>query len=263
MPPCRPHHHVLHRLCLQPCGAAGAPGAAGVQVGRRGRRARVGENLGGRAGHGVSTLVWAWAWVGGCGCSVLAGGAQLGGSTRRQGPRATPPSPPNAHRAACWTPCCPLSPHAFPTLPCLSPHTYPTSRPPLPHPPGSCKSYPEVLHSRYVQRTGEVCGEIFLFEFGAAVLWDLSPQQERSILQVWRNLGGWESARVCVGWAMLVRVEWASGRPGQPFAASHSMARLFLHCTPIPPPHPTQHTHPLTPTPTHACFPRAGHTQTL
>lgn len=114
-------------------------------------------------------------------------------------------------------------------------------RPPLPHPPGSCKSYPEVLHSRYVQRTGEVCGEIFLFEFGAAVLWDLSPQQERSILQVWRNLGGWESACVCVGWAMLVRVEWASGRPGQPFAVSHSMARLFLHCTPIPPPHP--HTH--------------------
>jgi uncharacterized Rmd1/YagE family protein len=40
-----------------------------------------------------------------------------------------------------------------------------------------------VLYSRYVKRSGELLGEIFLFDFGVACFWDLSPGQERNILE--------------------------------------------------------------------------------
>lgn len=51
----------------------------------------------------------------------------------------------------------------------------------LPH---RCRSYPEVLLSQYVRRSGEPTGEIFFFEYGVVVFWDLSVQQETSILRV-------------------------------------------------------------------------------
>eukprot|EP00887_Chlorella_sp_A99_P005589 scaffold1.g5589.t1 len=46
-----------------------------------------------------------------------------------------------------------------------------------------CKQYPEVLWSRYIRRDGLALGSIMLFEYGVVVFWDLSPKQERSILE--------------------------------------------------------------------------------
>ena len=47
-----------------------------------------------------------------------------------------------------------------------------------------CQTYPEVLHSRYVLRSGVSTGDIMFFEYGVVVFWDLSNAQENSILQV-------------------------------------------------------------------------------
>lgn len=46
-----------------------------------------------------------------------------------------------------------------------------------------CKEYPEVVHCRLVRGAGESTGEIFLFEYGVAVFWDLTALQEESVLQ--------------------------------------------------------------------------------
>lgn len=46
-----------------------------------------------------------------------------------------------------------------------------------------CEDYPEVLHSRYVNRNGVAAGDIFLFDFGTVVFWDLSGAQEQKILK--------------------------------------------------------------------------------
>jgi uncharacterized Rmd1/YagE family protein len=42
--------------------------------------------------------------------------------------------------------------------------------------------FPEVLYSRYVKRNGDVAGDIAFFDFGTCVFWNLTPAQERSIL---------------------------------------------------------------------------------
>ncbi|GAB4817742.1 hypothetical protein N2152v2_004788 [Parachlorella kessleri] len=46
-----------------------------------------------------------------------------------------------------------------------------------------CQTYPEVLHSRYVLRSGVSTGDIMFFEYGVVVFWDPSNAQENSILQ--------------------------------------------------------------------------------
>lgn len=47
-----------------------------------------------------------------------------------------------------------------------------------------CDAFPEVLYSRYMRRvTGQIQGDILLFEYGVVVFWDLTPKQERSFLE--------------------------------------------------------------------------------
>ncbi|KAL4421985.1 hypothetical protein ABPG77_011008 [Micractinium sp. CCAP 211/92] len=57
-----------------------------------------------------------------------------------------------------------------------------------------CDDFPEVLYSRYVRRTGETSGDIFTFEFGTVVFWDLSGPQEQKFLQ--QTLGQFEEGKL-------------------------------------------------------------------
>ncbi|PSC76072.1 Sporulation RMD1 [Micractinium conductrix] len=57
----------------------------------------------------------------------------------------------------------------------------------------SCTEHPEVLHSRYQRSTGAPGGDIFFFDFGTVVFWDLSARQAASIL---RTLAEFEEGKL-------------------------------------------------------------------
>lgn len=57
-----------------------------------------------------------------------------------------------------------------------------------------CTDFPEVLYSRYVRRTGVASGDIFTFEFGTVVFWDLSGPQEQKFLK--QTLGQFEEGKL-------------------------------------------------------------------
>lgn len=57
-----------------------------------------------------------------------------------------------------------------------------------------CSDFPEVLYSRYVRRSGETSGDIFTFEFGTVVFWDLSGPQEQKFLK--QTLGRFEEGKL-------------------------------------------------------------------